>query len=926
MTALDREARQIAQRLSLRAPQEKSLEILADVTARVEADLGGLKDADPAKVLALVQSTYPHVEDFERDFPSLTFALATGVGKTRLMGAFIAYLREKRISRHFLVLAPNLTIYDKLKKDFTPGTPKYVFKGLPLFATAPPVLVTGDDYEDGRGVRAEDGFAGGQASLGYEADTIVNIFNISKINADKDSRGVPRVRRLQEYIGESYFDYLAGLDDLVILMDEAHRYRASAGARAINELAPILGLELTATPKAAGTSGKEFRNIIYGYSLGEAMRDGFVKEPAVATREGWKKADYDRLSDGDRDRIKLDDGIVYHEKVKAELEVYARQEGVARVKPFVLVVARDTTHADDIAEIVRSDDFFGGRYRNKVITVHSNQKGEMKDDAVQRLLAIENPHEPTEIVIHVNKLGEGWDVTNLFTIVPLRASAADILTEQTIGRGLRLPYGRRTGEQFVDTLTIIAHDRFASIVEEAKKPGSLIKKTFEIGKNGDVSPTPERAIHVPSVFQTQMTGETAGFGEGEQAGFDGPTPIITAPDQQAIAKAVFQVTQSPASGLDVTDEAAHPSIVSAVQQTLATTPDLFGARDTPDTAAIESVIKTIAAHAPHGSISIPRIVVVPKGDPDFGFRDFEPTGLDTITYQPLDERLIIEEVRTGKRWARLDTTSAGREVRPEDYIIRALLNEDDIDYDENAELLQKLASAVVARLREYLPSEEKVEAVAYQYETKLADFLVKQMRRSENRWVSPTEYEVRVSKGTSTLKPLDVTAPEDAAPRHFSEKPANKAELLRTIFGGFKRALYPYQKFHSDAERQFAALLEDETSPTPKVEKWMKPARKQFQIEWGSGQAYEPDFVVETENEKWLVEVKRRDEIDDNEVQAKATAALSWCANASAHEIENGGKEWRYLLIPDDEITPASSLRQLRDTFGRSTQAEEELA
>ena len=66
--------------------------------------------------------------DFEREFPSLCFAMATGVGKTRLMGAFISYLHLDHGIKNFFVLAPNLTIYNKLIADFTANTPKYVFK------------------------------------------------------------------------------------------------------------------------------------------------------------------------------------------------------------------------------------------------------------------------------------------------------------------------------------------------------------------------------------------------------------------------------------------------------------------------------------------------------------------------------------------------------------------------------------------------------------------------------------------------------------------------------------------------------------------------------------------------------------------------------------------------------------------------------
>src|SRR6185312_11912982 len=117
----------------------------------------------------------------------------------------------------------------------------------------------------------------------------INIFNISKINSEIRGDKAPRIKRLSEYIGESYFAYLAGLDDLVLLMDESHRYRASAGVKAINELKPILGLELTATPQVeiGGGKPKLFENVIYSYPLATALDDGFVKIPAVVTRENF---------------------------------------------------------------------------------------------------------------------------------------------------------------------------------------------------------------------------------------------------------------------------------------------------------------------------------------------------------------------------------------------------------------------------------------------------------------------------------------------------------------------------------------------------------------------------------------------------------------------------------------------------------------
>src|SRR5580700_6704602 len=143
-------------------------------------------------------------------------------------------------------------------------------------------------------------------------------------------------------------------------MDESHRYRASAGVRAINELKPILGLELTATPFLETSKGAlPFKNVIYDYPLGRAMADGFVKEPAVVTRENFVATG---KSPETIEQIKLEDGVRLHESVKVELETYARQTNDRIVKPFVLVIARDTTHAAQLMELIKSSAFFEGRY------------------------------------------------------------------------------------------------------------------------------------------------------------------------------------------------------------------------------------------------------------------------------------------------------------------------------------------------------------------------------------------------------------------------------------------------------------------------------------------------------------------------------------------------------------------------------------
>ena len=139
------------------------------------------------------------------------------------------------------------------------------------------------------------------------------------------------------------------------------------------------------------------------------------------------------------------------------------------------MVCRDIPHAKEIYELINSEGFYDGQYKGKVLQIDSSTKKE--EDIEKQFLSLESPDNEIEIVIHVNMLKEGWDVTNLYTIVPLRAANAGVLVEQTIGRGLRLPYdGKRTGEDKIDKLTVVAHENFNAVIEAAQNPNSILNK------------------------------------------------------------------------------------------------------------------------------------------------------------------------------------------------------------------------------------------------------------------------------------------------------------------------------------------------------------------------------------------------------------------------------------------------------------------
>lgn len=454
---------------------------------------------------------------FETAFPSFCFHIATGVGKTRLLGACIAYLYRTQNITDFFVLVPGSTIYNKFKgSDFVRGGPKFLLAGLEDFPDFN--LITAENY---RGVK--------QTGL-FDAPLNIYLFNIGKIfegrkgsasefkfsKEDADGLGL-------EY-PEGFASYLAERQP-VILMDEAHRYYAPASLSAMNRLKPRLGLEFTATPTFKG-------NILSTFNLGQAIDAGYVKRPRVA------KILNDNTPPEEKEQASLMDAARSHERKKAVLTAYCQNNGLPPVSPVLLVTTEDTGHGDRVAaylegkteitikekdgterkETLYKGVAFGtgtpleGRYAGKVLLVHSKTE-EDTDQAVKTLET--NRY---EIVVHVNKLKEGLDVSTIYTLAVLRAAKANVLTEQIIGRGLRLPFGQPVPEgadtdenvQDMNALDIMPHKEFEKVIAEAeeylkgkidekeidrKKPEAAAYDTITVSPSGD----PALQITIPLI-------------------------------------------------------------------------------------------------------------------------------------------------------------------------------------------------------------------------------------------------------------------------------------------------------------------------------------------------------------------------------------------------------------------------------------------
>ena len=889
-------------RLSLRPPQAESLSKLVRALEAAPDLLG--HEQDVAAILSTLKAEFPTLEDFEREFPSLCFALATGVGKTRLMGAFIAYLHLAHGINNFFVLAPNLTIYNKLITDFTRNTPKYVFKGIAEFAQQPPLIITGDNYD-------QTGAAVDDQSMGFAHDVRVNIFNISKINSEVRGGKEPRIKRMKEVLGDSYFNYLANLPDLVLLMDESHRYRASAGVRSINELKPLFGLEVTATPFVESTRGPvPFKNVVMDYTLARAMEDGFVKEPAAVTQRNF---DAKAHTPEEIEKTKLEDGVRLHETTKVELLTYARENGVKVVKPFMLVIARDTTHAGQLLTFLESVAFYEGRYQGKVIQVDSSRTGSEEEEMITRLLAVESVDEPTEIVIHVNMLKEGWDVTNLYTIVPLRAANARTLIEQSIGRGLRLPYGKRTGVAAVDRLNIVAHDKFQEIIDEANRGDSPIRLK-QVILEAPSADDKKVSVQVNSGAMTKLVGFAGAHSIASALTNAGATPTSPAPvfatERECHAARVvmdvigkYEVKRDlvPTSSALLNSEVQSAILAEVTERLKPAQGELLA--DTDDGTPVldlSAVVTKTTEIVVQQIIDIPRIAVVPTGEVTTGFRPFK-LDVSQLHLQPGQREIVGQMLRTNEQFT-LAAEVGLREQRAEDYIVHALVDFDDIDYFTHADLLYDLSGQMVQHLQGYL-SETDVRCVLDRDRRLIAREIHAQMMA--HFWEEATQYEVQVSRGFTELKPCNYTTTAGQTAHHFRETVTEPSRIKQMLFGGFARCLYPLQKFDSDTERRFSVILEREAS------KWFKPAKGQFQIYYKLGTEqpeYIPDFVAETDSTIYMVETKARTDIKTQEVQAKAAAATRWCKHASGHAATVGTKVWKYLLVPHDEITESKRL------------------
>ena len=860
--------KRISYAMSLRAPQEEALSYLDAISTKCE-----YKNGNKEKIEEVASENCENQRKIcsKFDFPSFSYAMATGIGKTRLMGASIYYLYKTKGYKHFFILAPGSTIYDKLRKETNPNHPKYIFKGLEAEMGKPKVY-DGENY-DRYPIRFE------QMTMFVENtfDIQLFIFNIGKIfNSKTDTEF--NFHKFKETLGASFADVLAQFDDLVICMDEAHRYYAPASMKAINYLKPILGLEFTATPKST-------TNIIYAYDVARGATEGYLKIPVVMGRSNT--AGY---SQDDIEEMKIRDGLTLHENRKAVLREYCSNNSLDYVKPIVLIACKDTDHAKRIREKIDSDDFLKGKYKGKVIEVHSKQTGEESEENVKLLLSIESATNPIEIVLHVYKLKEGWDVNNLFTIIPLNAAKSDILAMQTIGRGLRLPFGEQTGDDKIDTLDIVAHDHYRELVDEIKNSDifryhDLDTQTSEHTESVDV--TASASDDQLSLFDDALAA----------AGVKSFADISNPKTQHEIYeeyKKNFMATQRKArteenhvddGQMTLFDLQSDSS--TEKQATASATPDI---PTTPPKTSKQKMMseeefsKSLSEYSSK-AISVPKILVQTTSEVHFKhfdvkrtITDFEIAKAQIERYDAINQQLLsvidaqileVNDAMNTLACMLLDTISE--------------LSCDDADF---------VIDVVEQYLSQIDGSEEEKRQIVRRYASMIVNDIRKQIYDHVDR---KTEDIHLIQKDLIIFKKFIKSVKQDGQV-HFDKPFTDKSNIKKYLFTGYKKAYYPSNAFDSDSERLFSIILEED----PDVIRWIKPPLNQLGLFWKAGQQYNPDFLVETTTGKFMVEVKALKDVTSDEVVAKAKEGLKWCEFASTADPDH--KTWHYRLVSDDNI------------------------
>jgi type III restriction enzyme len=784
--------------------------------------------------------------------------VATGVGKTFILAALIDYLAEVSDVRNFVIIAPGRTILEKTLDNFTAGARKSLVDKM----STRPVLVTADNFNSPEIRRVLDD----------PNEVKVFVFTVQSLTGTRNEQR-RKVHKFQEGLGEDLYGYLTRSDDLVVIADEHHCYYGPAFSAAIRDLDPYALIGLTATPHTR----TPLSQIVYQYPLANAIADKLVKTPVIVGRS-------DDRNDAE---TKLRDGLTLLQAKETALKKYCEAESLQTVNPVMLVVAPTIEEAKDVEDLLNDPEFYGGRYAGCVLRIDS----EAPDESLAALAEVEDVTSPVRVIVSVGMLKEGWDVANVYVIVSLRSSVSEILTEQTLGRGLRLPFGKYTGTELLDTLEVVAHERYEDLLRRAKVlKGRVIDwRTADAdataaGGDGVTSTSGPTQPGIPAgtdvagevpagteaVSPTVVSTETGPGEPGELvmviAGSEEPEPVG---DPEVVTATTVQsrTEQAQAEALRVAELAPKPELSPVQVPVLETVPvpTQFSLVDVTDMAPFRAYGRQLAVDP---SDALRRSVV------SASFKQ-GPSG--------------IPEVELSTRRAEDTIYSQGVLLDPE---------------EARQQLLKRLVAApqVPPTANQWRAAEPIVDAFLAGLGA-MVEHLGAWLDQAAGGLVALVTRVMRNAAGTPQMSETVTTQPFAAVRTGRARTSADlRGEFApRVGYVGFTKSLYAEDWFDSRPERDLANIVDDADD----VLFWLRLQRGDLTILWrGQDSWYNPDFLIrEADGGSWIVEVKSDRDMVSADVQAKKEAAERWARRVNASGV--AGK-WRYLLVSESQLKAAT--------------------
>ena len=511
-------------------------------------------------------------------------------------------------------------------------------------------------------------------------------------------------------------------------------------------------------------------------------------------------------------------------------------------------------------------------------------------------------------------LGEGWDVNNLYTIVPLRTADSKILVEQSIGRGLRLPYGELTKDDAIDRLHVVAHDKFADIIKAARDQSFEFQQEYiDETENGLIG-----KVAVTSTSKIDELIQTGGIVVTKPQPEQTALPVFTNENNQkvgnAVREAIAEQSRYVSSPEELKSKEIQEKIAEATRQKLKNIDIENSELSLEPLVDVEKTVENLTDSFIRLTINIPRIIQTYKQLGSFTFKDFDIDTSDFNDYKPESQRMIIQEIIGHNREERqADFFDKYEDITH--YLLVPLVEEQIISYQDNADLIHKLVTQTIAHINTYSGSDENIRKILFFNDKDIAHKIMLQMK--DHVQVAPMELDVKVDTdyGTQTSESYKLITTTGQEVLDYRTPVRDKSKIKNMVFNGFKKCLFDKQKFDSCTEKDLCEILENSNLVT----KWFKVngdrAKDLFKIKYPDDNHqlhnYLPDFIVETVDAKYMVETKAYDQLTAKTVLAKKDAALKWCEIATNFEKEHHGKPWYYLLVPDNTVVIGRTFEKL---------------